>query len=68
MEANKKNVYAAALKYEAMDYYGIEKICHAIDPNGYESESTAWCWIEMNEDNDRALKAMLRKIGYEIKR
>ncbi len=62
----KKNVYESALKHEAIHYDGIDKICHAIDPNGYVSESTAWCWIEENEGNNRALKAMLRKIGYEI--
>lgn len=66
-ETKKKNVYLAALKHEAMYNEGIESICHAIDPCGYVSESNAWCWIEQNEENNKALKAMLREIGFLIK-
>ena len=60
----KKNIYASALKYEAMYNKGVEAICLAIDPNIYVTESTAWCWIEENENDKKACKEMLKKIGY----
>ena len=61
-----KNVYASALKYEAMYNDGIEKICKAINPTGYVSEGTAWVWIERNEKNTKALKSMLKVLGYAV--
>ena len=62
----KKNPYATALKYEAMYNDGIEAICRAINPTGFVSENIAWMWIERNEKNNKALKGMLKILGYAI--
>ena len=60
------NVYVAAIKYEISRATGIGKICRAIDPNDRVSESIAWNWFEKSQNNEKAIKDMLKKIGYKI--
>jgi hypothetical protein len=60
----KKNIYISAFKYELSRVDGIERICAAISPDAYISESIAWCWFEKHGDDLKAIKEMLKKIGY----
>lgn len=61
----KKNVYISALKYELSHYDAIEKVCQIIGkPDAILPESEAWCWLERHEDDIKAIKSMLKKLGY----
>jgi hypothetical protein len=64
--AAQDSVYVAAIKYEISRATGVGKICRAIDPNDRVSESIAWNWFEKNQNNEKAIKEMLKKIGYKI--